>query len=74
MGRVENREFDAAAGIILVDIDWIAPCDDTEGYEVVVVEVMPIKDVRVTRSRVPLVIRRMVKGSFAGSNGAVAVP
>ncbi|KAL3913301.1 MAG: hypothetical protein SGPRY_008028, partial [Prymnesium sp.] len=33
------------------------------GYEVVVVEVMPVKDASVSRSRVPLVIRRRSAGA-----------
>ena len=50
----------------MADVDWVAPCDDTEGYEVVVLDVMPIKDARVSRSRVPLMIRRRTTGSFSG--------
>lgn len=67
LGRVDSRGFDPAAGITMADIDWIAPCGDTDGYEVVVVEVMPIKDARVSRARVPLLIRRRVRGVFKGS-------
>lgn len=66
VGRVESRGFDPAAGITLADVDWVPPCEDTAGYEVVVVEVMPVKDARVSRSRVPLVIRRRSAGSFTG--------
>lgn len=73
LGRVDNRVFDPAVGITLADVGWIAPCENTEGYEVVVVEVMPIKDARVSRSRVPLVIRRRAAGPFAGRD-MVAAP
>ena len=73
LGSVDNRGFDAATGITLADVDWIAPYADTDGYEVVVVEVMPIKDARVTRSRVPLVIRRRAAGAFTG-RGVVTLP
>lgn len=64
LGRMDNRAFDWATGITVADIDWIALCEDTGGYEVVVVEVMPIKDARVSRSRVPLLIRRRLPGPF----------
>lgn len=72
LGRVDNRGFDAAAGITLADVDWIAPCGDTENYEVAVLEVMPIKDARVTRSRVPLLIRRRAVGPFVGRSAVTA--
>lgn len=68
LGKVDNRVFDSATGIAIADVDWIAPCADTGGYEVVVVDVMPIKDARVLRARVPMVIRRRVHGSFSGTS------
>ena len=63
LGQVDNRGFDAAA---VITLSYVALRANTEGCEVVVVEVMPIKDARVTRSRGPLVIRRRCLGSFAG--------
>lgn len=66
VGRPEGRVFDPAAGITLADLDWISPCEETGGYEVLLVEVMPIKDMRVTRARVPLLIRRRGVGKFSG--------
>ena len=66
LGRVENRPFDPATGITIADLDWIAPCEDTGWYEVAVIEVMPIKDARVSRSRVPLLVRRRAWGAFSG--------
>ena len=66
LGRVDNRVFDPVTGITVADIDWIAPCADTGGYEVVVVDEMPIKDMQVSRARVPIVIRRRAAGPFNG--------
>ena len=60
--------IDPATGITLADVDWIAPCGDTDGYEVAVVDVMPIKDTRVSRARVPMVIRRKAPGPFCGAS------
>lgn len=45
--------FDSGAGVTLADVEWISPCEDTQDYEVLIIEVMPIKDTRVSRSRVP---------------------
>lgn len=28
VGRVDNREIDRAAGITIVDVDWMVPCAD----------------------------------------------
>ena len=66
LGRPENKEFDPALGITIADVEWVAPCDETSGYEVVIIDVMPIKDARVTRARVPLLIRRKRIGRFVG--------
>ncbi|KAL1527477.1 hypothetical protein AB1Y20_016142 [Prymnesium parvum] len=57
-GCVDNKDFTAAYGLTLADCDWIAPCAETGGYDALVVDMMVIKDERVTRSRVPCLIRR----------------
>ncbi|KAL1504289.1 hypothetical protein AB1Y20_010697 [Prymnesium parvum] len=57
-GRVDHKEFVPAYGLTLADCDWIAPCAETSGYEALVVEMMVIKDERVTRARIPCLIRR----------------
>lgn len=66
-GRVDSRRFDPAAGMTIANVDWVAPCEDTGGYEVAVIEVMPIKDTRVSRATVPLVVRRRAQGIFTGA-------
>lgn len=57
-GCVDNREFVSAYGLTLADCDWVAPCAETGGYHALVVDVMVIKDERVTRARTPCLIRR----------------
>lgn len=57
-GRVDHKEFVPAYGLTLADCDWIAPCAETSGYAALVVEMMVIKDERVTRARIPCLIRR----------------
>lgn len=57
-GRVDNKEFVAAYGLTLADCDWVAPCAETGGYEALVVDMMVIKDERVTRARIPCLVRR----------------
>lgn len=66
LGKVDGKTFDPAACITIADLDWVAPCEDTKGYEVLIIEVMPIRDARVSRARVPLVVRRRVPGPFSG--------
>lgn len=57
-GCVDNKEFVPAYGLTLADCDWVAPCAETGGYEALVVDMMVIKDERVTRARTPCLIRR----------------
>lgn len=57
-GCVDNRAFVSAYGLTLADCDWVAPCAETGGYHALVVDVMVIKDERVSRSRTPCLIRR----------------
>jgi len=55
---VDNKEFSPAYGLTLADCDWVAPCAETGGYQALVVDMMVIKDERVTRARTPCLIRR----------------
>lgn len=48
VGRSEGKVFDPATGITIADLDWVSPCEETSGFEVLLIEVMPIKDVRVS--------------------------
>lgn len=57
-GCVDNKEFTEAYGLTLADCDWVAPCAETGGYQALVVDLMVIKDERVTRVRTPCLIRR----------------
>lgn len=57
-GVPARKAFDPALGLVLADFDWIEPCEDTSWYSAVCVDVMPIKDARVDRQRVPTLIRR----------------
>lgn len=57
-GCVDNKEFVVAFGLTLADCEWIPPCVETNGYEALVVDMMVIKDERVTRARIPCPIRR----------------
>mmetsp|Transcript_35760 Transcript_35760/g.86829 ORF Transcript_35760/g.86829 Transcript_35760/m.86829 type:complete len:479 (-) Transcript_35760:433-1869(-) len=57
-GCVDNKEFSPAYGLTLADCDWVAPCAETGGYQALVVDMMVIKDERVTRARTPCLIRR----------------
>lgn len=57
-GRTDRRNFEPAVGITIADLDWVAPCAESKGFEAVSVDVMPIKDGTATRSRVPCLIRR----------------
>lgn len=68
MGRVDNREFDAANGIAIADVEWVAPCEDTGDHEVVVMDVMPIKNAWASRALVPSLERRRVIGGLADSS------
>lgn len=57
-GCVDNKEFVSAYGLTLADCDWVVPCSETSGFHALVVDMMVIKDERVTRSRTPCLIRR----------------
>lgn len=57
-GVTDGKVFVPAVGMVIADLDWISPCEEKKGFFAVVVDVMPIKDERVTRGRVPVVIRR----------------
>lgn len=57
-GVPARKSFDPALGLVLADLDWIEPCEETDWYHAVCVDVMPIKDARVDRQRVPTLIRR----------------
>ncbi|KAL3913666.1 MAG: hypothetical protein SGPRY_007904 [Prymnesium sp.] len=57
-GCPDHKRFDPKIGLTIADFDWIAPCVETDWFYAVVVDVLPIKDERVTRERVPVLIRR----------------
>lgn len=59
-GVPDGKVFDSARGISVADLDWVQPQHDTDGFEVVVVEVHPAKDAQLSRQRVPLLVRRRV--------------
>lgn len=69
-GAPDRKEFSSTAGVTLADVEWIAPCAETGGYCVAVVDVLPIKNVEENRTRVPMLIRRRAVGVPPG--GVVA--
>lgn len=48
-GVPDGKVFDSARGISVVDWDWVAPQHDTDGFEVAVAEVHPVKDAQLSR-------------------------
>ena len=62
-GCPDHKRFDPKVGLTVADFDWIAPCFETDWFYAVVVDVLPIKDERVTRDRVPVLIRRRCRWS-----------
>jgi hypothetical protein len=72
-GAVDNKPFQSSEGITLADLEWIAPCLETDGFEALIVDVLPIKDERVLRDRVPcLVRRRLLPSQPRGADPACA--
>ena len=68
-GTVEGKLFVPAAGLVIADLDWVEPCAETGCYYAVVVDVLPIKDERVSRSRVPILIRRRLRWTASSQVG-----
>ena len=42
-GAVDNKPFQTSQGITLADLEWIDPCSETDGFDALVVDVMPRK-------------------------------
>lgn len=59
LGTTDDAEFDPRYGLSLGDVEWHMPGADTRGYEVVSVNVLPIKDTHANRRRVPCLIQRV---------------
>lgn len=59
LGTTDDAAFDANSGLSLADVEWHEPGPDTRGYEVVSVNVVPIKDTHAHRRRVPCLIQRV---------------
>lgn len=58
IGSTDDADFDPRYGLTLGDLKWHEPGADTRGYEVVSVNVSPIKDTHANRRRVPCLIQR----------------
>lgn len=71
-GAPDRKQFSSTVGITLADVEWIAPCAETSGYCVAVVDVMPIKNVDENRVRAPMLIRRRSAGPAAEAGARVA--
>lgn len=57
-GTAERVQFSPLTGLTVADVDWVEACEETRGFPVAVVDVMPIKDTHNTRQRIPCPIRR----------------
>lgn len=62
-GAPDRKQFSSTIGITLADVEWVAPCEETAGYCVAVVDVLPIKNVDENRVRTPMLIRRRATGA-----------
>lgn len=65
-GAPDRKTFSSTVGITLADVEWIAPCAETGGFCVAVLDVLPIKNVEENRVRVPMIIRRRAAGVALG--------
>lgn len=57
-GTAERVTFSPLIGLTIADVDWVESCEETRGFPVAVVDLMPIKDTYNTRQRMPCPIRR----------------
>lgn len=53
VGVTNGKTCLSATGVVIADLDWSSPFEETNGFFAVVADVVPIKEERVTRSRVP---------------------
>ena len=60
-GVVDGKEFSPKHDITWESIIFKEACESSDGYEWVIVGVVPCKDVHGTRKRYPMIIRRMGK-------------